>query len=69
MGRHLAKRLKSFIELEINSLELGDKIVSITRDNAADIKKATLSGFGEPISCIAHNMNLTVKPLVTRKKK
>ena len=50
-------------------LEIGDKIVSITRDNAADIKKATLSGFGEPISCIAHNMNLRVKPLVTRKKK
>ncbi len=68
LGRHLAKRLKTFLQREINSYNIKDKIVAITRDNAADITKATSSGFGESISCIAHNMNLTLKPVVSNKK-
>ena len=68
LGRHLAHRLKIFIQKEINSFQISEKIVSVTRDNAADIKKATSSDFGESISCIAHNMNLTLKPVVSQKK-
>ena len=67
MGRHLAKKLTNFLQREVNSYKIKDKIVTITRDNAADIKKATISGFGESISCIAHNMNLTLKPVVSNK--
>lgn len=60
-GRHFAKRIKAYIQYEIKRLEIEGKIVSITTDNANDIKKATSNGFGERISCAAHNLNLVVK--------
>jgi len=68
MGRHLKERLKAFIENELKSLGISDKISGITTDNAADIKSATSNGFGIRISCLAHNCNLTVKPVTSHKK-
>ena len=68
MGRHLKERLKAFIENELKSLNISEKISAITTDNAADIKSATSSGFGIRISCLAHNCNLTVKPVTSHKK-
>jgi hypothetical protein len=68
MGRHLQERLKEFIENELKSLNIIDKISAITTDNAADIKSATSSGFGIRFSCLAHNLNLTVKPVTSHKK-
>jgi hypothetical protein len=61
LGRHFANRIKNYLQYEVNQLGIENKIVSITTDNASDIKKATKSGFGWRFSCSAHNLNLTVK--------
>lgn len=60
-GRKLSDKLERFITKELDKLNISDKIVSITTDNGADVKKATSVHFGTRISCFAHNLNLTVK--------
>ena len=52
VGRHLKERLKAFIENELKSLNISEKISVITTDNVADVKSATSSGFGIRISCL-----------------
>ena len=59
-GRHTSIRLERYIEYDLNILKIKEKISSITTDNCADIKKATLNKFGTRISCFAHNLHLTV---------
>ena len=69
IGRKKSIRLKNFIRNELNKLNIKEKIVATTADNAADIVKALKSGeFGEPFSCLCHNFNLTLKSLVKNKK-
>jgi len=69
IARHLAVNLKNFIQKELTKLEIVDKIVGVTADNASDIVKATSSGFGIRFSCFLHNLNLTLQPLVKQQKK
>ena len=64
LARHLAVNLKSFINKELTKLEILDKVIAITADNASDIVKATSNGFGVRFSCFCHNLNLALKPLV-----
>ena len=65
--QHLSKRLKAFIQNELDRLGISKRIISITSDNGADIKSAVATDFGVPISCFCHNLNLVVKPLVHSK--
>jgi hypothetical protein len=60
-GRHLAPRIRSYIEHELSSLGVNKSWLSaITTDNGSDVKSATAHGFGQRISCLAHNINLTI---------
>lgn len=63
IGRHLSTTIERYLTFELARLKLTpDKIVSITTDNGADVKKATSSfKFGNRVSCMAHNLNLVVK--------
>ncbi|CAF4505447.1 unnamed protein product [Didymodactylos carnosus] len=74
-GRKTALRLRKYIQYEVEQMGISAKIVSITTDNGADIRKATdISEFGTRFSCFAHIMNLVVsnglclwkKPKVSR---
>ena len=67
-GRKFAHRIKPFILKILRKLEIENKIVAIVTDNGADIKKATITDFGERISCATHNLNLTAHTVVTFKK-
>jgi hypothetical protein len=67
-GRHFGKNIKSYLLRQLNKFGILDKIVAITTDNGADIKKATTNGFGTRISCFAHNMSLTAKSVISFKK-
>ena len=62
IGQHLAKNISSYIEYELNQLNIDSACLSaITTDNGADVKAATsTSKFGQRISCFAHNMHLLV---------
>ena len=60
-GEHTSERIKKFISYEIEKLQIKDKVVSITTDNANDIKSATSTGFGIRFSCAAHLLNLIVQ--------
>ena len=62
-SRHLASNLKSIIIRELNKLEILEKIIAITTDNAKDIKKATqkLNSKCIRFSCSPHNINLVIK--------
>ena len=61
-GQKLSERLKEYIKLELIRLEIEGKVVSITTDSGADIKKATSGDdFGIRIPCLAHKLNLTIK--------
>lgn len=66
--RHLAKNIRNFIKTELINLNISNKIVATTTDNAADIKKAT-NKFGVWISCFCHNLNLILKSIIFPKKK
>lgn len=59
-GRQLSTRLETFILNEITKLDISEKVVSITTDNAADIKSAG-SRITDRFSCMAHNINLILK--------
>ena len=60
-GRHLAQRIRLYIEYELDSLGIDKNcIVAITTDNGADVRSATIDGFGQRVSCLAHNLHLTI---------
>ncbi|CAF1290950.1 unnamed protein product [Didymodactylos carnosus] len=60
-GRKISTRLYEYIRYELEQLRIRSKIRSITTDNGSDIKAATSNTeFGIRISCLAHNLNLTV---------
>lgn len=67
-GRHFGERLKQMIKNELRILNIADKIVAITTDNASDIKNATSVSFGVRMSCFAHNLNLVLKQIIKFKK-
>ncbi|CAF4269871.1 unnamed protein product, partial [Rotaria magnacalcarata] len=61
IGRTFAMRLREFIRNELRKLKINDKIRCITTDNGMDVKLATNNNeFGFRISCLAHNINLTI---------
>ena len=61
-GQKLSERLKNFIKSELYRLDITNKIISITTDSGAYIKKATNGDdFGLRVSCLAHKLNLTIK--------
>ena len=68
IGHHFANRIKPFLLREIKKLSLKEKIIPITTDNGADIKSQTSNGFGTRFSCLAHNLNLVAKSIVSFKK-
>jgi hypothetical protein len=62
IGSHFAKRIQKYILHEIRSLQINDKIVSITTDNASNVVCATsnVNDFGTRILCLAHVIGLIV---------
>jgi hypothetical protein len=61
--RHFSVNLEKFIIAELDKLGITEKVISITTDSGADIKKAA-SNLGNNIlrfSCTAHNINLVVQ--------
>lgn len=63
LGQHLSPVIERYIQFELNRLWIKpEQIISITTDNGSNMKKATSAfQFGHRISCMAHNLNLTVK--------
>ncbi|CAF4092138.1 unnamed protein product [Rotaria sp. Silwood2] len=63
VGSHIAERLRKYILYEITSLNIQNKICSITTDNATNIVAATsnFDHFGMRISCLAHVLNLIIQ--------
>jgi hypothetical protein len=60
---HTAKNITEFINKELESLAILEKIISITTDNEASVVAACskLSDKVKRISCFNHNLNLIVK--------
>ena len=60
---HSSDKIKKFIIKELEKLNIKQKIVAITTDNEAAVKKATtsLTNRCERFSCMAHNLNLAVQ--------
>ena len=67
MSRHLSVKISNFIKYELNKLEILKQIVAITSDNGSDIKAACNKDFGVRFSCFCHNLNLTVKAVITKR--
>jgi hypothetical protein len=63
-GRHSADNSKAYIQQELETYKIANKIRSITTDNASDMIKATKDSFGSHMSCLAHNLNLILKTLL-----
>lgn len=63
IGDHIAERLRQYILHELNSLQIQNKICSITTDNASNIICATENEpcFGTRFSCLAHDLNLIIQ--------
>ncbi|CAF1561306.1 unnamed protein product [Didymodactylos carnosus] len=63
IGPHTAGSIERYIKYELNRLNIKkEQIISITTDNGSNIKKAASSlKFGDPISCMAHNLNTVIK--------
>ena len=64
--RHFANNIENFLLEELNKLNIGEKIISITTDSGRDIQKAatnlkTTYPDIVRLSCTAHNINLVVK--------
>ncbi|CAF3996868.1 unnamed protein product [Rotaria sordida] len=62
IGPHSSTLIENYIQYELDRLGIQPhQIVSITTDNGSNIKKAAATlRFGNPISCMAHNLNLVV---------
>ena len=63
IGQHLSVTIQRYIQYELNRIGIQQyQIVGITTDNGSNIKQATSTlKFGQPIRCMAHNLNLVVK--------
>ncbi|CAF1291621.1 unnamed protein product [Rotaria sordida] len=63
IGDHIAERLRKYILYELKSLQIENKICSITTDNASNIVCATtnIQYFGTRFSCLAHDLNLIIQ--------
>ncbi|CAF2047524.1 unnamed protein product [Rotaria magnacalcarata] len=60
--KHTGQKFRSFINNELQKMNLRLKVSSIATDDDSDIKSATLgTAFGRRLSCVAHNLNLVVK--------
>lgn len=62
-GQHSATKIERYLQFELNRFNIKpEQVVSITTDHGADVKKATATmKFGQPIRCMAHNLNLVVQ--------
>jgi hypothetical protein len=60
-GSHISINIKSHLNYDINFYGIQNQIMSITTDNASDMKKATENGFGTCFGCFAHILNLVLK--------
>ncbi|CAF3456130.1 unnamed protein product [Rotaria socialis] len=70
LGSHSAIRLRRFISNELEKLKIKNKICAITTDNGPDIRAAALTtDFGIRLSCVAHDLNLTIKSALWLHKK
>lgn len=60
---HSANNIATFIQKELNKLNILDKIVSITTDNEAAVALAgsNVNEGLKRISCLCHNLNLAIK--------
>ncbi|CAM4957481.1 unnamed protein product [Rotaria socialis] len=63
IGSHIAERLRKYILHELNTLQIQNKICSITTDNASNIICTTENEpcFGTRFSCLAHDLNLIIQ--------
>ncbi|CAF4579472.1 unnamed protein product, partial [Rotaria magnacalcarata] len=67
---HSAIRLRRFISNELEKLKIKNKICAITTDNGPDIRAAaSTADFGIRLSCVAHDLNLTIKSALWLHKK
>ncbi|CAF2033783.1 unnamed protein product [Rotaria magnacalcarata] len=67
---HSAIRLRRFISNELEKFKIKNKICAITTDNGPDIRAAALTtDFGIRLSCVAHDLNLTIKSALWLHKK
>ncbi|CAF4230596.1 unnamed protein product [Rotaria magnacalcarata] len=63
-------RLRRFISNELEKFKIKNKICAITTDNGPDIRAAALTtDFGIRLSCVAHDLNLTIKSALWLHKK
>ncbi|CAM4846381.1 unnamed protein product, partial [Rotaria magnacalcarata] len=70
LGSHSAIRLRRFISNELEKFKIKNKICAITTDNGPDIRAAALTtDFGIRLSCVAHDLNLTIKSALWLHKK
>ncbi|CAF3812608.1 unnamed protein product, partial [Rotaria sordida] len=62
IGPHSSTLIENYIQYELDRLGIQpQQIISITTDNGSNMKKAAATlRFGNPISCMAHNLNLVV---------
>ena len=60
---HTATNISCFIEKEVKKLNIMQKVVSITTDNesAVALGASNVSKNIKQISCMLHNLNLTIK--------
>ncbi|CAF1283803.1 unnamed protein product, partial [Didymodactylos carnosus] len=63
IGSHTGQRLQRFLENEVEKINIQHKISATTCDNGADIRCAITASnvLGPRFSCLAHDLNLTVK--------
>ncbi len=61
VGQHNSQNIRNYIDHELNTLNLQNKIAGITTDNASDIKGAVKNGLGVSNGCLCHIVNLTVQ--------
>ena len=60
---HSANNISKFIEKELNKLNILNKVEAITTDNEAAVALAgsNISEESKRISCMCHNLNLSIK--------
>lgn len=63
IGQHFSVTIQRYIQYELDRIGVKPiQIISITTDNGSNIKQATSTlKFGQPIRCMAHNLNLVLK--------
>ena len=61
VGQHNSLNIRNYIDHEIKTYNLQNKISGITTDNAPDIKGAVKEGLGVSNGCLCHIFNLTAQ--------